>query len=96
MGEPNNVMSNSQYKSIRFNQLHKISIENQEKFSRNVFTEELIKDFPHLKTKILVVSKIMNIQNGGIRTIVHCGKDIPTMYQDLTLEQWNSLSTIKI
>jgi hypothetical protein len=96
MGEPKTIMSNSNYKSISFNKLHKISIKNQEKFSRNVFTEKLIEDFPHLKTKILVVSNIMNIQEGGIRTIVHCGKDIPTLYQDFTKEQWNSLSTINI
>lgn len=88
-------------KTITFPQLHKYSVENSEKFNRNVFTEELIKDYPHIKNLKLVVQKMMfhqqGLENGTplhIRTSIFCGDDIPTFYQDFTLEQWDSLDSI--
>ena len=83
---------------ITFPQLHKFSVENSGVFNRNVFTEELLKDFPKIKDLKLVIEKIMFHQHGvksgtplHIRTMIYCGEDIPTLYQDLTIEQWDSL-----
>lgn len=88
-------MNNYEYKSISFDKLHQISIKNHKKHSQNVWTEKLIEKFPHLKTMTLVLQHLIYIP-GGVRTSVYCGKGLPTMYQDFTIEQWNSLSNINI
>jgi hypothetical protein len=89
-------MNLNDYKSISFDQLHKMSLTNHKKYSQNVWTEKLLVDYPHLKTMTLVLQHLIYIPGGGIRTSVYCGKGFPTIYQDLTFEQWNSLSKIKI
>jgi hypothetical protein len=89
-------MNINDHKSISFDQLHKISLTNKKKYSQNVWTEKLVEEHPHLKTMTLVLQHLIYIPGGGVRTSVYCGKGFPTIYQDFTIEQWDSLSTINI
>jgi hypothetical protein len=106
MKTKNNKTNKPSFESIRiitFPQLHKYSVENSKRFNQNVFTEKIEKDFPHIKKLKLVVQKLMFHQHGlknetplHIRTSIYCGEDIPTLYQDLTIEQWESLELVSI
>ena len=89
-------MNINDFKSISFDQLHKISLTNKKKYSQNVWTEKLVEEHPHLKTMTLVLQHLIYIPGGGVRTSVYCGKGFPTIYQDFTIDQWNSLSNINI
>jgi len=94
-------VNDGRIKVITFPQLHKFSVENSRIFNQNVFTEELLKDFPKIKNLKLIIEKLMFHQHGvksetplHIRTKIFCGDDIPSLYQDLTIEQWDSLMNI--
>lgn len=99
----NSIQKN--YKRITFSELHKFSIENYGRFNSNIYTEKVKEDFPQInENTTFVIEKIMEHkhQNGEptethYRTRVHNHTDdnsnIP-LYQDLSIEQWNSLLDI--
>ena len=93
------------HKQITFSELHKLSIENYGRFNSNIYTEKLKEDFPQInENTTFVIENVMVVKKKREKltetyylTRVHNHTDdnsnIP-LYQDLSIEQWNSLLDI--
>ena len=94
----------NQTKRITFTELHDLSIKNDGKYNRNVWTEKLLEDKPEIKDDVLVVKFLMEHNH-------YRGKQVPThyrtsihsrfttshfLYQDMSIKQWNNLKSVEV
>ena len=91
-------MEREGYKLISFSELKEISNTNYGKLNRSIDTEELEMDFPEIKSGVFPIQKVIEHQHSyGKPVEVHyrCEVRIPTvshtLFQDLSVEQWNSI-----
>jgi hypothetical protein len=96
-------MEREGYKLISFSELKEISITNHGKLNRSIDTEELEMDFPEIKSGVFLIQKLMEHHHSyGKPVEVHyrCGVKIPnvlnTLFQDMSIEQWNRIGSSEI
>jgi len=83
-------------KTVRFEDLHKISRENSNRFNRNVWTEKVQEDIPSVRTVKMSVLMGHHYHRGRTTTphyrcLVKVDGISQGLYQDLTEQQWKSL-----
>jgi hypothetical protein len=92
------MMEREGYKLISLSELKQISDTNYGKLNRSVDTDVLEKYHPELKSQKMVIEKLIEHHHSyGKPVDVHyrCGIKVPnvpqTLFQDLTIEQWESI-----
>ena len=85
-------------KLISFDELKNISDSNYGKLNQSIDTDDLVSCFPELKTGKFPILKLMEHHYSfGEPVEVHyrCEVEVPnlgyTLFQDMTIEQWNSI-----
>lgn len=92
------LMEREGYKLISLSELKQISETNYGKLNRSVDTDVIEKYHPELKSQKMVIEKLIEHKHSfGKPVDVHyrCGIKVPnvpqTLFQDLTIEQWESI-----